>query len=706
MQKTKKYFFILTTFLLTLFFITIYLKNPLILQAINNKIRDDFMLFRGKINTTQQVVIIDIDEKSLKALGQWPWNRDVMAKILKNLTNAGAGIIGLDMFFPENDTKSPAFFAKKYHLNLKLPDTDKIFANAIATTPTILGFLFDFDKNITLNELPNIPAIFIEKNLKYDFLLKPKGYISNITTLQNNAYSGGFVNIIPDNDGVVRYVPLLIKYNDEIYPSLSFEMIRLALGINKVFINYNEAGVFNITIGKLVIPTDRFGRIFVNYRGDKKTFRYISASDIYKNNFNPDLVKNKFILIGTSAAGLFDLRVTPFNNVYPGVEVHANVIDNILKGDYLIRPDFSEALEMSVLIITSIIIALSIYYFNAFVSLGIILILNFIYLYGEYYLFIKKGYVLNIATVLLLSVILSIVLITINYFFEVKQSEKLKKAFSKKVSPSVMNELLKNPTEEILKPKEKEITIFFSDIRSFTTISEKLKDPKLVIELLNTYMTPMVDIIVKQQGTIDKFIGDAIMAYWNAPADIKNHADKAVSGAIMQIKKLKEVNKILQKKFNITIDIGIGINTGITTVGEMGSKGRADYTVIGDSVNLASRLEGLNKVYHSHIIISEFTKHMLKNDYSIRELDLVKVKGKTEPIKIYEVLVTNKKIPATYYEALKFYRNSEFDKAKKIFEELYQKEKDLLYNLYIDRCNYFIKNPPENFDGIWTYTTK
>ena len=705
----KKIVFIISAIIISLLFIFLYLFPPTAIIALDNKIRDDFFLIRGPIKTTNSVVIIDIDEKSLSKLGQWPWSRDIMAKILENLTKAGAGIIGLDIFFPEKDTKSPSYFVKKFHIvtNQKIIDTDKIFANVIANTPTILGYLFNFENNLTKNVLPNIPGIFIEKNLKKFFLLQAKGYISNIPILQNSSYSGGFVNMIPDVDGVVRYVPLVIKYDGMIYPALSFEMFRLATGIKKIIINYSDAGVDNIELTKkFKIPTDRFGRIFVNYRGDKKSFPYISASDIYFNTFDKKLVNGKFVIIGTSAAGLFDLRVTPFNNVYPGVEVHANIIDNLLKGDFIYKPDFAEILNITIIVTLTVNIAFFFYFLSATLSMLFVFIIILIYLYATYYVLFHQGYIINIAIPILLVIILSIILTSINYLFESKKSKKLKKAFAKKVSPSVMEELLKNPSDDILLPKDKEITIFFSDVRSFTSISEKLGDPKNVIEMLNIYMTPMVDIIVKHEGTVDKFIGDAIMSYWNAPADVKNHADKAVSSAIEQIKHLKNVNEIIRKKFNVTIDIGIGINTGIATVGEMGSIGRADYTVIGDSVNLASRLEGLNKTYHTHIIISEFTKEKLTKDYILRDLDLVRVKGKSEAIKIYQVIDYGTYTFEKYDEALYLYRNSEFIKAKKIFEELYNKEKDLLYNLYIKRCEHFITNPPKNFDGVWTFTTR
>jgi adenylate cyclase len=685
----KKLYFSVITFIILIISITLYILNPLILDNLNKKIIDSFFYIRDKIPTTKLITIVDIDEKSLSKFGQWPWERKVIAKIVKNLTNAGAGIIGYDIFFPEYDRNK---------------QNDYIFAKALSNSPSILGLMFYFDKNISKNTLPNIPAIFIQKNFEKEFLPTAKGYLANIPILQQTVYSSGFVNMIPDDDGIVRYVPLIIKYDDNFYPSLAFEMYRLSQGVSKITINYTPVGIENIHLdNNQTIKTDRFGRMFVNYRGEK--FDYISAIDVYNNTFDKNLVKNKFIIIGTTSAGLFDLRATPLESVFPGVEIQANLLDNLLKNDIISTPENKEIINIIIIVFVIIISALIIYYFSAIKAFILITFLIITLYYGEYYVFYKYLTILNPFYPLIAIVITSFILTTLNYFFEYKNTLLIKNAFAKKVSPSVMEELLKQPTD-ILAPKEKEITIYFSDIRSFTTISEKLKDPKKVIEMLNEYFNPMTNIIIKYEGTIDKFIGDAIMAYWNAPHNIKNHADKAVSAAIEQIKLLKELNKKIYEKFNINIDIGIGINTGIATIGEMGSRGRADYSIIGDSVNLASRLEGLCKFYKTHIIISEFTKEKLTKEYIVRELDTVYVKGKNEAITIYEVIDFGKKDFSEYQKALKLYKNAKFKEAKEIFEKLYNKEKEYIYLIYIKRCEEYIKNPPKEFNGVYKFTTK
>jgi len=705
----SKFLFYLMSFFVILFINTYIYLFTSIYTPLDNILRDKMFLIRGEIPTTKKVVIVDIDEKSLSKFGQWPWSRDIISQIIVNITNDNASVIGLDMFFAEKDMKSPYYISQKYGLKLPKKDNinyDEIFAYVLSQSPTIMGYFFNLENNMTKNQLPNIPAIFIQKNMTKDFLIQAKGYIANIPILQNNAYSAGFVNAIPDSDGVVRSVPLLLKYNYMIYPSLAFEMYRAYKGIKKVIINYSDVGIDNIQLGKQTIKTDRFGRLFVNYRGDKGTFKYISAKDVYENRFKKGFFKDKFVLIGTTATGLFDLRVTPFNSVYPGVEVHANILDQLLKNDFIFRPDFAEVIDLISLIVVAIIVAIGFYFLSPLLSIIFMFFMIFGFYSLEYYFMFYKGYIFNIDLPILEIIILGVVFSAINYFLEIKNTKNLKNLFSKKVSKNVMNELIHNTNNEILSPKEKEITIFFSDIRSFTSISEKLHDPKKVIELLNLYMTPMVEKITLHKGTIDKFIGDAIMAYWNAPISVQNHADEAVSSAIEQIKLLKDINKILKEKFDLTIQIGIGINSGIATIGEMGSKGRADYTIIGDNVNLASRLESLNKIYHSNVIISSYTLEKLSNDYIIRELDLVRVKGKEKPVNIYEVIGFGKKDFSEYNHALSLYREAKFKEAKQIFESLYKKTQDYLYKLYIDRCEYFIQNNIQIFDGVWNFDMK
>ena len=676
---------------------------------------------RGEIKPkSDSVVIIDIDEKSLQALGQWPWSRDILSKILYNLSNAQVAVIGFDIVFAEEDRTSPHKIFKKLDIKKEdIPNFDLEFAQAIANTPTILGYQFELTDKIYINKnAPSIQTIFIEKNKKQgqNYLITAQGTILNIPILQNSSYSSGFFNNIPDDTGIIRSIPLIISYEDEIYPSLSLETLRIGLGINKIYINYDENGIKNLQLDDLIIPTDRYGRLLINFRGKEKTFKYISAFDIYNNNFEKEDIKNKIVLIGTSAAALMDLRATPFESIFPGVEIHANAIDNVISQDFLYKSSWIDGANIIIIFVLSIFTFFIVRKIPIWITPIFIVALILTVCYSIYYLLFNVGIVLNILFPIFTISISGVISLVIGYFYEIKKKEKIKSKFASKVSKDVMEELLKNIDNNKLKAQNKEVSIFFSDIRGFTNISEKLNKPELLVKYLNQYMTPMSEIIIKNNGTIDKYIGDSIMAYWNAPFDIDNHADKAVKSALEQLTKLEDLNKTFEELKQPKIEIGIGITTGITTVGEIGSIGRSDYTIIGDNVNLGSRIESLCKFYGSNLIISQDTKDKLVNKYIFRYLDHVKVKGRNNPIKLWEVLSfeTKKDIQIEeeinkYNKAINLYENSKFDEAIKLFKELKINKIKLnthIYEIYISRCNEFIKNKPINFNAIYEHKMK
>lgn len=699
---------IIIAFLLGILASYIYISENTFLENFNNKIIDAFFLFRGEIQPGDNIAIVDIDEKSLKELGQWPWSRDVVAKILQNLTIAEVGIIGLDIVFAEVDNSSPKKVLKKLGMSdISAPDYDEKLADTLANSPTISGYMFDFQEKTLRGIVPNISAIMIENKFEgIEYLPQAKGIITNIKTLQKSSYSSGFFNTIPDDDGIVRSVPMLVKYEGVIYPSLSLEMIRLIYSVNQVRINYEDTGISSIGLGDFYIPTDRFGRVSLNYFGKSKLFKYISAVDVYSNKIKKEDIAGKIVLVGTSAGGLLDLRATPFESTYAGVEIHATAIENILKESFISHPSWIEAVNtLSIMILLLLIVFL--FVFLGAIKTAILSLLSIgSFVCIAYYTFVNQGIVLNVVYPLITSVLLYMILTSLHYLFETKQKELIKNKFSKKVSKAVAESLIKQGNKDILEAKEKDITIFFSDIRGFTSISEKLANPKKLIDFLNLYMTPMTETITKNKGTVDKFIGDAIMAYWNAPLEVEDHADKAVQTAINQIKELEKLNVYFEEKNLPKIDIGIGINSGLAVVGEMGSQGRSDYTVIGDSVNLASRLESLCKPYGVKIIISQYTKEKLQEEYSIRKLDKVRVKGKTQPVLIYEVLTYEDKNLNEFQKAFNLYQESKFSEALMIFKMLYSKDARILYKLYVTRCEHYIQNKPKDFDGVFIFNTK
>lgn len=738
-KQLKKFISYIVSIIVVFFFVTtIDIYFPSFVNSIDNKIKDYMFILRGPQKNSNSVVIVDIDEESLSKLGQWPWPRDKIAKILENLALANVGAIGLDIVFAETDQSSPSKVLKELNIKVNnVPNFDEELNYVVQNTPTILGYQFQLTPTKFIKrESIDIPAIIVEKNKAdgKEYLIEAKGTILNHPSLQESGYSSGFFNNIPDSSGVIRSVPLIIKYDDQLYPSLALEIVRASMNIDTVYVNYSTLGVENIQIGNFIIPTDRNGRFIVNFIGKKNSFKYYSASDIYANNFNKDEFEGKIVIIGTTASGLNDLRATPLDSVYPGVEVHANIIENIITKDFLRIPTWVDSANLTIVLIIIVFTTILIRFLPLWLNPIIFFVVIFAILAFTYYIFITYGIILN-SFLAIIATILAILNATfLQYVFEVKKEKSIKEKFASKVSKDVMENLL-NDEENKIQTIQKEITVFFSNIRNFTYISEYMQNPTDLTQFLNEYLDPMVDIIIEQKGTVDKFMGDSIMAYWNAPSTIPNHADAALKCALLQLYKLKELNRILvngsrypevidmcEEKRILPLNIGVGINTGVATVGEMGSKHRSDYSIIGDSVNLGFRLESLCKYYGSKCNISNFTKWQLEDNYIFRFLDLVTIKGQSQPLQVWEVIDfdssddTNKlfDIPRqklneelfTYHRALDLYQNGNFQEALDIFEELekfIEKSNNKIYKIYIDRCNYFIQNPPKNFDGVFKH---
>ena len=653
--------------------------------SFDEKLREILFNIRGEIPTSDKVVIIDIDEESINALGQWPFNRTSMAQVIANLSNANAGIIGMDIIFSEKDRSSPAFMAKSLNISGDFIDSDMLLASVISQTPTIVGYYFTNERS--KNTQPKSQTTFdINSSLG---ILKFENAVTNIAPISDTAYSSGFFNAFSDSNGKISKMPLILEYNNKIYPSLPLEMLSIASATQNINILKDEYSIYGLELNNLTIPTDEHGFMRINFRGKKKTFKYISFLDIYNGNFQADDIAGKFILIGTSITTLADLRATVYDLAMPGVEIHANLIDNILMGDFLYKPSYARLADIFIIFMLSFVLGLILLRLKSFYTTVIMFSLLIGIYSGFYYLLFFQGMVLNLFYPIAATLITTIVAYYINYNKEKRQKEFIKNKFEKKVSFEVVSELLTNE-EDSFSAKEELITIFFSDIRGFTNISEKLNSPQVLINMLNQYLEPMTNIIINNKGTVDKFIGDAVMAYWNAPNRVSNHADMAVKSALEQLDALNKLNQQINKEFDVSIQIGIGIHTGIAIVGEMGSKGRSDYTVIGDNVNLASRIEGLTKIFGTPILISEATKDLLQESYNLRYVSNVIVKGKTENIKLYEVLSFEKyesfkKVQEDYTLAMHYFMNKEFEKSRLVFEKIEQVYPDKLNDVYLDK---------------------
>lgn len=599
------------------------------LETLEEKLLDYRFQIRGTIKPPDTVVIAAIDEKSIEKLGRWPWSRDKIAKLVNKLNEAGAEIIVFDIILSEKEKNDP------------------LLAKAINDAGNvILPVVFDFERGSAMpeNEMLLSSAFASVQNPdmfnKYNPIMA-KSVLIPVPDIIQNVMGLGHINMFPDGDGTLRWESLIIGYKDYLYPSITLQTAAFYLGIphEKVVIKATEG----IQLGKRFIPTDRWGRSLIHYYGSNQTFKHISISDIFEDNVKPDALQGKIVLIGATAVGIYDLRVTPFSPAMPGIEKHANVISSILENRFI--RCVSQSTNMIVLLLSGCLLSIFIPRFKATGASAIAAIFLMLVLLSGYYLFVKNGLWMNIAYPSINILFIFISVTAYNYAVEEKHARKIRAMFSSYVTERVVNELIKNPDMAKLGGERREITVLFSDVRGFTSLSER-HSPEEVVSILNEYLGEMTDIVFKWEGTLDKFIGDAILAFWGAPMKQENHAELAVKCALNMVKRLEELQQKWQSEGKPVLDCGIGINTGEVLVGNIGAEGKKmDYTVIGDHVNLGSRVEGLTRKYGAHILITEFTFEKIKDlvaegrlyRAAIEGLEKVAVKGKERPVEIYEI---------------------------------------------------------------------
>jgi adenylate cyclase len=678
-----------------------------------------------------RVFIVDIDEKSLASVGRWPWSRDKIALMLDNLFDYyKVSLVGFDIVFAERDESSGLKVLEQLSKqNLKndamyqkiLPrlktqlDYNNLFAQKIKGRKVVLGYSFSNDSDRVTGKLPS--PVFISEALKAgNYFLKNTGYSANLPELQDNAYSAGHFNPDIDQDGVCRRVPILLDYQGSYYDALSVAMVRGFLGDKPLPLKAgfgsggNKLEWLGIDIFK--IPVDEKATALIPYRGREGSFKYVPALDILQKNIKKDELNGGIILVGTRAAGLYDLRSTPVAPVYPGVEIHANMITGILDQNIKQIPDYVGVLECLLLCMIGLIMTFCLPFINPLKS---ILLISFMLLIsiGINTWAWQANMVLPLASSVLMISLLFAVNMSYGFFAETKIKYHLTGLFGQYVPKELVAEMSKNPENFSIEGESRDMTVLFSDVRGFTTISEGLQ-PRELTKLMNEYMTPMTHVIQKYRGTIDKYIGDAIMAFWGAPLRDDEHARNAILAALDMQATLDRLRPQFIQKGWPEIRIGVGINSGIMRVGNMGSEFRMAYTVIGDTVNLGSRLEGITKQYGVGIIVGETTRNAV-SDIVFRELDRVRVKGKDQPVVIYEPVGLETQVDQAAREELKLfnevltlYRAMSWDAAerqllelKKIFPDKY------IYKLYLERIHFFRNEPPEaDWDGVFKFTTK
>jgi adenylate cyclase len=684
----------------------------------------------------ERIVIIDLDERSLTAEGHWPWSRAKLARLVEKLFNEyGILLLAMDVLFAERDeSESMARLDKAIETSGDQQvaatlrdirgqiDNDSIFADTINGLPVVFGYYFTHDprRRITKGMLPP-PVISGDalKNLDISFI-KAEGYGANIPALQEAAMSAGFFeNPLQDDDGVIRRTPLLQMYDGALYESLALAAARIYLG-GKVELDIvgKEGSEYraleNIKLGRKTIPVDNNAAALVPYRGQRGSFRYISATDILNDKVeNPDALIGAAAFLGTTAPGLVDLRATPVSSVFPGVEIHANMLAGILDESFKHSPAWVAGAELLFILLIGIALAFLLPDLDAIWATLLTIAMLGMVIIGNMYFWTDEQTVFRLAPSLLL--ISSLFLYNMSYGFltESRSKHKLGSLFGQYVPEELVDEMSRDPSNFNMKGERREMSVMFSDIRNFTHLSEGLS-PEQLSDLLNHYLTPMTATIHESKGTIDKYIGDAVMAFWGAPVNDPKHASHALTAAMGMMDKLKDVNREFKARGWPEIKIGIGINSGIMSVGNMGSSFRMAYTVLGDEVNLASRLEGLTKQYSTGIIVGENTRDRITN-YYFRELDRVRVKGKDKPVKIFEPYCKGDEIDSfklealeQYYNALQLYRQQQWGAATRVFSRLQQSDPGcLLYDMYIQRIQLYQQEPPgDDWDGVFTHTTK
>jgi len=703
------------------------------------------MVSRGKVATGGETVIVTIDEKSLSELGRWPWPRTTIARLIDKLKANGAKVVGFDIVFAEPDENSSLKTIAEITREVKqigikdkklsdmierkkaLADTDAALARSIGRAKNItLGYFFHTsqkdiahlsEKDILQQDkgIANSRYQMIQSKTTPDdsTLIRAYAAVTNLMPLSRAAENSGYFNAQPDSDGSIRWSPLVIKFGENYYASLSLSILLQYLDWPMLSLNMADFGVEGVKLGKILIPTDESGRMLINYMGPARTFPHYSVSDVFNNRLPPENLRNKIVIVGATATGIYDLRVTPFSAVYPGVEIHATVIDNILHQNFLQHSAWTSFLDVCNIILFGFIMGIAVPRLRAVQGMLLALGLMVAFVIINTAIFSRFNTWLNMVYPVLTMATVYLGITVYRYVTEEREKKKIRGAFQYYLTASVINEMLKDPTKLKLGGDKKDLSVLFSDIRGFTTVSEKLT-PEELVHLLNEYLTVMTDIVFKYDGLLDKYMGDAIMAVFGAPLDQPDHALRACRTALGMMAELGVLQKKWLAEGRPVLNIGIGINTGEMVVGNMGSQMRFDYTVMGDSVNLGSRLEGINKEYGTNIVISEFTQSSVKDALFCRELDSVRVKGKKLPVRIYELIgerASSQDKTAfvnLFEEGLAKYKQGLWDEAIAVFRRVLEiRPGDPPSELYIKRCQMLKENPPEGeWDGVFTMTTK
>ena len=707
--------------------------DPRPLEELRLRSFDFFQTTSPRDSAVRPVVIVDIDESSLSAFGQWPWPRTILADLLTRLYEWQAAAIAFDVIFPEPDRSSLNEAVKHFRdldddtrgRLLHLPSNDEVFAQAIGRGNVVLGQAGINAFHPRSLEKPPETAFATVGPDPSPYLIAFPYILRNLPKLEQAAVGHGLISIRTERDGMVRRVPIVMQAEDKIVPALTLDLLRVATGSSTIMIRTDESGIQSVAVPGLELPTDRNGRIWV-YFGPHDKARFVSAKDVVEGNVAPEKFAGKLVLVGTSAIGLLDVKTTPVLSAMPGVEVHAQLLEAALTNSLLVAPSYAIVVEMIGALIGGGVLALLapaasvlMLFASAALAAAAFVAASWI-LFSRYQMLFDATFPL-IAT---LSVYMSMVLM--GYFREQLDRRRIRSAFAQYLSPTLVEQLANSPQRLVLGGEERVITVLFSDVRGFTTIAETYKDnPHGLTTLMNRFLTPLTNAIMARNGTIDKYMGDAVMAFWNAPLDDPAHESDACHAALDMLERVDALNQEREREAStsgtrfVPIKIGIGINTGRCTVGNMGSDLRFQYTVMGDSVNLASRLEGQTKAYGLPILIGSRTAAAVAEQFALLEIDSIRVKGKTEAEVIYAIVGRADVAASPEFKSLQdhwamlrvCYRKQDWTGALKMIDLCRCECERLglvgLIDAYADRIRRLEqRSPTPEWDGVFTAETK
>lgn len=746
----KKFSGLIAPLLLLLAAILLRQQDPLFVQQIRNFVFDNYQRVAPRpYDPSLPIRIGDIDEKSLEKFGQWPWSRAEMARIIDRLRELGAAAIALDIIFGEPDRTGPSAFAQALPTDpafdatrlalAQLPDPDQALAQAIARIPTVVAFATQTIDPQRPQELPMFKpgaGFSFAGDNPVDFVTPWPYWITTLPLLQEAAAGVASVNADPDFDGIIRRIPIFVKIPQPdnptpFRPALAAEAVRVALDANTYQIKSSAAsgtarwldstGIAMVRIGQAIIPTSRNGSILLHDTGHQPQ-RFFSLADLWNEDFDASQVAGRIIFVGSSVHGLRDYKPTPIADVMTGVEIHAQIAEQIVSSSYLTRPYWATEMEFGALMGFGLVLALLAQWRSAILGFTVAVIGVASAFGGSYYLFQAHGFLLDPLYPAGTAVLIYLITSLIGYIRAEREKAHVRGAFSRYLSPILVDQLARHPERLKLGGELRELTVMFCDIRGFTKLSEGL-DPQALTHVINGFLTPMTRVVQERQGTIDKYIGDCIMAFWNAPIEVKPHGRLAILAAFDMRAELSRINLHFASEAAktgakpIELKIGIGLNSGICCVGNMGSEQRFDYSVLGDTVNVASRLEALSPAYGLDLVIGEETAATVPN-FALIELDQVRVKGKALPVRIHTGLGDEQVARSDSYQALlpvhdsmlAAYRRQDWDAAEQALGEVRALAPDSLaglYDLYAARISeYRTSPPPADWDGVFEARSK